>query len=381
MIAPPRAGKRLAQLQAVDRSALSPAVALDVDTAQAAYALAVEGWRTMPVGDVAVLNANYNFRNTPYVVTQLGGAYADLPDLLENKHDVADAADADAYLARIEHMAAAVDGETGRVLDDGARGAIMPGFLNDITAGIIRDMAAQPVADWSIVRSFADKCAKAGLPAAPAARASALAAEKVLPALQRQVAAFATLRPRAGDAPGLWAQPGGDAWYAWLVKAGTTTDRTPEQLHQLGLEQNRALNAQIDVLLKAQGLTKGSVGERLTALSKRPDLIFADTDAGRAELLAYLAGRIADIRTRLPRAFNTLVKGDLVIRRVPPAIQDGAPNGYAGPGSMDGSQARHLLHQPQEHGDLAALCAADAVAIMKASPATSGRANTAIGCR
>ncbi|MEG3149636.1 DUF885 family protein [Sphingomonas sp. ZT3P38] len=333
-----RAGKRLAQLQAVDRTALSPTVALDVDTAQAAYALAVEGWRTMPVGDVAVLNANYNFRNTPYVVTQLGGAYADLPDLLENKHDVADAVDADAYLSRIEHMAAAVDGETARILDDGARGAIMPGFLNDITAGIIRDMAAQPVADWSIVRSFADKCAKAGLPTAPAARASALAAEKVLPALQRQIAAFAQLRPKAGETPGLWAQPGGDAWYAWLVKAGTTTDRTPEQLHQLGLEQNRALNAQIDVLLKAQGLTKGSVGERLTALSKRPDLLFADTDAGRAELLAYLAGRIADIRTRLPRAFNTLVKGDLVIRRVPPAIQDGAPNGYAGPGSMDGSQ-------------------------------------------
>jgi uncharacterized protein (DUF885 family) len=66
-------------------------------------------------------------------------------------------------------------------------------------------------------------------------------------------------------------------------------------------------------------------------------LLFSNDDAGRAKLLAYLNGRIADIRTRVPRAFATLVKGNLVIKRVPPAIQDGMPDGYAGPGSMDGS--------------------------------------------
>jgi uncharacterized protein (DUF885 family) len=333
-----RAGKRLAQLHAVDRRPLSADVALDLDTAEAAYALAEEGWRTMKVGDVAVLNTNNSFRNTPYVVSQLAGAYSDLPDLLENKHDVADAADADAYLARIESYAAAVDGETGRTAADGAAGAILPGFLIDITAGQLKGMVAEPVANWGINKSFAAKCARAGLPEKYAAQAAMLSTSRVVPALQRQVAAFDTLRPKASETPGLWERPGGDAYYAWLVKAGTTTDRTPEQLHQLGIEQNRALNAQIDMLLKAQGLTQGSVGERMTALSKRPDLLFANTDAGRAELLAYLNGRIADIRTRLPRAFNTLVKGNLIIKRVPPAIQDGAPNGYAGPGSMDGSQ-------------------------------------------
>ncbi|MFA5965735.1 MAG: DUF885 family protein [Sphingomonas sp.] len=333
-----RAGKRLAQLRAVDRRALPADVALDVDTTEAAYTLAVEGWHAMPVGDVAILNTNNSFRNTPYTVSQLAGAYSDLPDLLENKHDVADSADADAYLARIESYAAAVDGETARTIADGARGAILPDFLIDITAGQLKGMTAQPIAEWSIVESFAAKCAKAGLPPRHAERAATLSREKVLPALERQIAAFDTLRPKAIATPGIWARPGGDGWYRWLVKAGTTTNETPEALHQLGLAQHRAINAEIDTLLRAQGLTNGSVGERLTALSKRPDLLFADNDAGRAELLTYLNGRIADIRTRLPRAFGTLVKGNLVIKRVPPAIQNGAPNGYAGPGSIDGTQ-------------------------------------------
>jgi uncharacterized protein (DUF885 family) len=333
-----RAATRLAQLRAVDRHALPADVALDVDTTEAGYALAVEGWKAMPVGDVAILNTNNSFRNTPYTVSQLAGAYSDLPDLLENKHDVADAADADAYLARIESYAAAVDSETARTIADGAKGAILPDFLIDITAGQLKDMAAQPIADWPIVTSFAAKCAAAGLPARHAAQAAALSRDKVLPALQRQIAAFDALRPKATATPGVWARPGGEEYYRWLVKAGTTTRESPDALHQLGLAQNRAINAEIDTLLKAQGLTQGSVGERLTALSKRPDLLFADTDAGRAELLAYLNARIADIRTRLPRAFNTLVKGNLIIKRVPPAIQNGAPNGYAGAGSMDGSQ-------------------------------------------
>jgi uncharacterized protein (DUF885 family) len=138
--------------------------------------------------------------------------------------------------------------------------------------------------------------------------------------------------------PGIWQRPDGDEYYAWLVKAGTTTNYSPDELHKLGLEQNARLNAQIDGLLKQQGLTRGSVGERLTALSKRPDMLFANDANGRAKLLAYLNGRIADIRTRLPRAFATLVKGNLVIKRVPPAIQDGMPDGYAGAGSIDGSQ-------------------------------------------
>ena len=332
-----RATQRLTRLRSLDRAALSPNVALDLDTTQAAYELAVEGRRVLPVGSVETLNWNNSFRNTPYVVSQLAGAYSDLPDLLENKHDIRDPADADAYLARIEAMARAINGETGRIAADGAQGAILPGFLNDITTKQLRGQRDQAPEEWSIVTSLRTRAAAAHLSPRYAGDAARLVRERVVPAIDRQIAAFAALRPKAGDTPGIGAIPHGEDYYRWLVRAGTTTNYTPDELHAMGLEMNRKLSAEMDGLLKAQGLTQGTVGDRMTALSKRPDLLFPDDDAGRAQLLAYLNGRIADIRTRLPRAFNTLVKGDLLIRRVPPTIQDGAPNGYAGPGAMDGS--------------------------------------------
>jgi uncharacterized protein (DUF885 family) len=332
-----RAQARLQQLKRVNRRALPAAAALDVDVTQAAYELAVEGWRTMPVGDVATLNTNQSFRNTPYLVSQLAGDYVDIPDLLETKHQVATTADADAFLLRLRAFATGLDAETERVRADAARGAVLPSFLLDITTGQLARMVAQPAAEWPLLTSFAAKCRAAGL-GDHSEGAQQVVAREVQPALERQRAVLAGLRAGASEVPGVWARPGGEGWYRWLVKAGTTTGQTPDQLHELGLAQSRELNAQIDTLLRGQGLTQGSVGDRLIALSKRPDLLYANTDAGRAALLDYCRGRIADIRTRLPRAFGTLVPGHMEIRRVPPAIQDGAPNGYAGSGSLDGSQ-------------------------------------------
>jgi len=332
-----RCAARLKQLRAFDRTRLSPAVALDLDVTQSAHELADAGWKTMPVGDVAIFNCNNSYRSTPYVLSQNTGAYVELPDTLENHHDVADADDADAYLARIESYALALNGETGRLITDQAQGTILPGFLIDIATKQLTGMRDQPAEQWSIVEGFKAKCAKAGLPASYADKARGLCADLVAPALGRQVDAFAIARPKASDVPGVWQRPNGEAYYDWLVKAGTTTNYAPDELHKFGVEMNAKLNAEIDGLLKRQGISQGSVGARLTALSMRPDLLFSNDEAGRAKLLAYLNGRIADIRTRLPRAFATMVKGNLVIKRVPPAIEDGMPDGYAGPGAIDGS--------------------------------------------
>lgn len=331
-----RAATRRAELRAIDRTRLSRQVALDVDVTQAAYDLAHDGYGALPHGDVAILNQNASYRSTPYIVSQGTGAFAEIPDTLESKHSVATRADADAYLARLDSYATQLDAETARIGADAAAGTILPRFLIDITAAQLAAAASQPVAEWGLVTGFAAKTSKAGVAGPWTDRATKIATTRIAPALARQAAAFDALKPRAKDTPGMWQLPDADRGYAWLCRAGTTTDRTPEAIHQSGLEQVAALSAEMDVLLKTQGLTQGSVGARLAALGKRPDLLFADSDAGRAELLAYLNSIVADIRPRMKDAFQKLVPGRLDIKRVPPAIQNGMPNGYAASGSIDG---------------------------------------------
>jgi uncharacterized protein (DUF885 family) len=77
-------------------------------------------------------------------------------------------------------------------------------------------------------------------------------------------------------------------------------------------------------------------------LSRDPRQLFPNNDAGRQQLLDFMRTRIADMRTRLPRAFATLVRGNLVVKRVPPEIEIGAPGAYAGAGTIDGTVPGNL---------------------------------------
>ena len=325
---------RVARMKAVDRKGLSPATALDLGVVQTAHELTVEGF-DFAYGDAIGLSSQWSYRNAPYVVAQNTGAFVEIPDFLDSQHGVSNAADVDAYLARLELYAAQLDGETARLKHDGALGVIAPDFLLDKTLKQQKGARAQPIADWGLVTSLAKKAKD--LPGDHVRRATAIVEGKVAPAMDRQIAELAAHRAKATSDAGAWKLPDGEAYYAWALRAGTTSRMTPEEVHDMGNEQLKMLFARMDTLLKAQGLTQGSVGARMKALGEDPKNLFPNTDEGRAQILAYLNGRVADIRTRLPRAFATLVPGNLLIKRVPIEIQDGAPGGYAGAGSIDGT--------------------------------------------
>ena len=330
------ASERLKTLNAVDQARVSPKAAIDLEAVRTAHGLAVEGYR-FPYGDVAMLNGDYAYRNTPYAVSQGTGAYAEVPDMLDSQHLINTKADADAYLERMSAYARALDGETERLRHEAGLGVIAPDFLLDKTIAQISAFRATAVKEWGLVTSVATRAAAKGLGdyQAPAHK---IAEKEVGPALDRQLVTLTALRGKAKHDAGVWKLPDGEAYYAWALRAGTTTNLKPEEVHQLGLDQAASLNAEMDTLLKAQGLTQGSVGARLNALGEDPKNLFPDTDEGRAQILAYLNGVVADMRPRLPRAFATLTPGNLLIKRVPPSIQDGMPNGYGGPGSVDGKQ-------------------------------------------
>jgi uncharacterized protein (DUF885 family) len=325
---------RVARMKAIDRKGLSPAATLDLGVVQTAHELAVEGF-DFPYGDAIGLSSQWSYRNAPYVVAQNTGAFVETPDFLDSQHGVTNAADVESYLHRLELYAAQLDGETARLKHDGAMGVIAPDFLLDKTLKQQKGARAQPVADWGLVTSLAKKAKD--IPGDHARRAAAIVEGKIAPAMDRQIAELTAHRAKATSDAGAWKLPNGEAYYAWALRAGTTSRMTPDEVHQMGQEQLRELYGRMDVLLKAQGLSQGSVGARMKALGEDPKNLFPNTDEGRAQILAYLNGRVADIRTRLPRAFATLVPGNLLIKRVPVEIQDGAPGGYAGAGSIDGT--------------------------------------------
>ncbi|MFN3574377.1 DUF885 family protein [Phenylobacterium sp.] len=273
----------------------------------------------------------------PYVLSQLTGAYQWVPDFLGSQHTIETKADADAYLARLEAFGSVMDQEIERVRRDVGLGVVPPDFIIE-RALIQMNGLKGPAEDSPLVTSVATRAAEKGIAGDYAAQASKIYLEKVVPALERQIALMTELAPKAVHDAGVWRLPEGEAYYEHALRASTTTRLSAEEVHQLGLEQARELSARADVILKAEGYTQGSVGERIAALFKDPKHHFPNTDAGKEELIASLNVMVDAMSKRLPEYFGTLPKAPVEVRRVPKFIEAGAPGGYYNQPTLDGSR-------------------------------------------
>ena len=321
---------RLAEIARFDGARLSPAMRTHLDVVRASYDLGVQGM-AFPYGDVSV----GGWRNSPYVVCQNVGAFLDVPRLLDSTHKVEDAAGAEAYLARLASYARQLDGETDRLKAATAQDVYPSAILLDKALKQLASAQAGTVIEWDLYTSLTRRTAQIAGNWSP--RAEAILTRAVRPAMQRQQAELQRQRSRTDDRAGVWKLPRGDEYYAWALSAGTTTTMTPDQVHAMGLDELKQLQAQMDVILRGLGYTKGSVGARMTALGKDPRYGFPDNDAGRAQIMALLNSRVSEMRGLMPRAFRTLVKGNVEVKRLPLAEEPGAPGAYGGAGSIDGS--------------------------------------------
>jgi len=318
----------MAAITAHDPAGLSPASKLDREVilySMAAQALPYERFKLD-----AVLR--------PFPIFQQGGAYFSTPDFLNSAHTIRVADDAEAYLDRLSAFATALDEDTAEQKEQAARGYLAPDFCLDLTLGQMAKLRGQSAADSGMAQSVAKRAAAAKIAGDWGVRAAAIVEQKVYPALDRQIALMKTLRPGARSSAGVWDVPEGEAIYAAALEQTTTTKFTPDEVHAMGLAQVAEISAQLDTILKGQGLTTGSVADRLNELNVRADQVYPDTAEGRAALIKGLNEGNDALTAKLPKLFLTPPSEPLDIRAVPVDIQDGASNGYYSRAALDGSR-------------------------------------------
>lgn len=323
-------------LKAIPDAGLSHDVRIHRDVAIYAMNLGIEA-EPFAFGDNTVLSA-MSESSTPYVVSQQSGLFASAAEFLDSQHQIATSADAEAYLDRLHCVAREMDAETDRVRRDAASGVVAPDFILANALGQMNGLLQIPGSQSRFVQSLARRAREKKLDGDWGGRATVIVLSEIYPALTRQRDVLKALAAKAGSDAGAWRFKDGEAYYSWCLKQGTSTNLTAEEIHQVGLDQNRAIEARMDGLLKAQGLTQGTVGERMIALGKDPRYLFPNTEAGRAAVIAELNRLIAGVRGRMASQFTLKLKAPVLAKPVPVEIQDGAGQGYMNTGSLDGSR-------------------------------------------
>lgn len=274
----------------------------------------------------------------PYILSQLTGSYQQMPDFLDSQHPIENKADADAYISRLHAFQRALDDETAFARHDTGIGVVPPDFALAAALKQMIALRATPVEKSVLVDSVVRRTKEKKIAGDYGAQAAKIVGAEVYPALDRQIAFLKSVQPKASHEAGVWRIPDGASYYADSLKQSTTTNMTPAEVHRLGLDTVADLSAKADALMKAQGLVKGTVGERYRAMYADPKFRYPNTDAGKDKLIADLNAKVQAVRARLPEYFGVLPKADVTIVRVLKYIEAGAPGGYYNPPSLDGSR-------------------------------------------
>ncbi|HEX9147762.1 MAG TPA: DUF885 family protein, partial [Thermoanaerobaculia bacterium] len=279
------------------------------------------------------------FKNWEIPVTQIYGIHIDAPQLV-SLLSFESGKDYDDYVARLKALPLLMDQTVIQMRKGMAEGLIPPKFLLEKVVA-----QAQGIAEKKPEESpFAMPLSK--MPASFSEEEKARIRSAVVGAIRDSVApAYVKFTkfvkedyaPRGRKDPGMWSLPDGQARYSTVVKRQTTTDLTPEQIHQIGVEQVALIET--DMATVAQRLGFADWKALAASIEKDPKRHFHS----REEILAAYRKFIDRMKPQLPKLFGRLPKADLVVMQVEEFREKEASGAQYNPGTPDGSRPGHVM--------------------------------------
>ncbi|HYH95202.1 DUF885 domain-containing protein [Hyalangium sp.] len=311
----------LERLKGIDRSRLSEPRQLDYDLFRLDAETSVEGQR---------------FPEEYIQISQLGGIHDMMAQVAQAvpKRNVKDFQD---FVKRLRAVPGLVDQSIALMRKGLEAGVVPPKVTLRDVAGLIRNQAVDAPEQSPIVRALFEGLPPSLKPEEARLRAEVNAAlgEAVLPAYRKLLAFFESeYAPRAREAISMSALPDGQAWYTFRVKQMTTTDLSPDTIHQIGLAEVKRILSEMEKV-KVEAKFQGSLRDftRFLLTDKR------FTFGSRQELLMAYRDAAKRLDPELPKLFGMLPRLPYGIRPVPEFSEKTVPAGYYNPGSLEVGRA------------------------------------------
>lgn len=252
------------------------------------------------------------------------GGFYDTLGYLAQTTPIRSADDARAWIARLEAAP-----KSWRDNIENTRRGVKTGFTQprssvEVVLKQMRETIATPVEQDPLLQPLA--ALPQAIPAAEQAalRARGRAAIEALRPVQRQFITFLVREylPAARSELGARSLPDGERYYRWLVRDHTTTDLSPDQIHDLGRAEVARIRAEMDVAMKQAGWTGDLAG--FIAMLRKDPRFYATSREDLLEKASEIAKRIDD---RLPGWFGTLPRLTYGVRPVPKEIEQAYTTG------------------------------------------------------
>ncbi|HEY6371079.1 MAG TPA: DUF885 family protein [Candidatus Sulfotelmatobacter sp.] len=294
--------------------------------------------KTLMVRDLRMALEEARFKPWEMPVSQFGGVHLDLPQLV-SLLSFQSVKDYDDYIARLKQVPRLFDENVIQMRKGMADGLMPPRILLEKVVEQANGLGTKA----PDATPFAEPFAKFPDAISPAdrkrLREEGLAAirDSVLPAYAK----FTTFvreeyAPKGRTDPGVWSLPDGPERYAFRVKQSTTTDLTPEEIHQIGLAQVKEIEARMLQVVNQLGFK--DLKSFSASLPANPKVHVHS----RQELLALYQKYIAQMYVKLPDMFGRLPKAKLQVLPIEEFREKEASTHYV-EAAQDGSRPAHVM--------------------------------------
>ena len=299
--------------------------------------------KQIAVSMMGVVVEGEKFRFHTFPVNQLFGVQNGFPSFMESTHQVNSVGDAEDYVSRLNAVGLKFDQVLEGLRHREELGIHPPQFVVTKVLEEMNAFVATPPEEGILMVSLLDKMEEAGLPGDEQKRlaneAKAAIENTVYPAYGRLIEHFVALDPKVEGNYGAWSLPDGDEYYRLALRLMTTTDYSPQYIHELGLSEVDRIQFEILAILAAEGW---DVSTGFTAaieeMAEQERFYYSDSGEGRDQILADYTAMIEDVNARLDPWFKTIPEAVVEVERVPEFKEKTSPGAYYQPAPMDNSQ-------------------------------------------
>jgi uncharacterized protein (DUF885 family) len=284
------------------------------------------------------------FKYHNYPVNQLFGVQNGFPTFMESQHQINDIEEAEFYIERLTKLPKKFSQVLEGLKIRTSEGIIPPKFVINRVVEEMTTFSQQEVTENILYQAFEKKLGELeGVEADVKQRllnqAKATIENEVYPAYTELSRYFEGLGDKANNDDGFWKLPNGDSAYRLALKFFTTTDYTPDYIHNVGLAEVTRIQAEILGILESESIDiSGGFESAIEILAAEPRFYYPDSDEGREQILADYQSIIDEIDAGMDKAFRIKAKAGVEVKRIPEFKEKTSPGAYYNGPAVDGSR-------------------------------------------
>ena len=284
-----------------------------------------------------------DFPYLDYPLNQIGGIHLNTIEFMNSVHPIRSDSEAIAFIKRTDLVKDVYQGVLNHLKKQADNGIYPPEFVYDHVINQLDEFINVANTEHPLYKQFMLKIMELKLSNDQVDylenEITRSINESVTPGFKLLRNFMANTKKNANPNHGIWSQPGGDEYYKLKIRTFTTTDYSPEEIHQMGLNEVKRISSRLREILTSLGYAESkSVGELMNELNENPDFLYADTSDRKEIVVNDYTDMVNEAIRVMTDYFHTMPKSEVIVKAVPEYSEQNAAGGYYQSPALDGSR-------------------------------------------